>query len=249
MTRGREPRQFRFLDAVEQTLERVVEGSIGRLLPSRLQPAEIARRLEREMTIQQVVSVDGPIAPNAFRVMINPAEAAQLDGFHNRLTDDLVAWLDGIRIERGIRMVGPVSVALEADERVPARTLRITAAMIEEAEPEPGSFREEPVTVAYALEFVDRHGFTRSIRLREGFTIVGRAPASDIVFEDASVSRFHARLEVSGRRIDVRDLDSTNGTRVNGHPVSSAPLEVGDAVTFGSVDAWVALSGGQQEWR
>jgi hypothetical protein len=229
---------------VEQTLERVVEGSIGRLLPSRLQPAEIARRLEREMTIQQVVSVDGPIAPNAFRVAINPAEAAQLDGFHNRLTDDLVAWLDGMRIERGLRMVGPITVALEADERVPARGMRITAGMIEEQVQEPAEYHEESVKVTYALEFVDRHGFERSIRLREGFTIVGRAPASDIVLEDPSVSRFHARLEVSGRRIDVRDLDSTNGTRVNGRSISSAPLEVGDAVTFGSIDAWITLSRG-----
>jgi hypothetical protein len=247
--RRHEPRQFRLFDAVEQTLERVVEGSIGRLLPSRLQPAEIARRLEREMTIQQVVSIDGPIAPNAFRVMINPAEAAQLDGLHNRLTDDLVAWLDGIRIERGIQMVGAISVALEADERVPARTIRVTAVMIEDSQPEAGAFREEPVSVAYALEFTDRHGFARSIRLREGFTIIGRAPASDIVLEDPSVSRFHARLEVSGRRIDVRDLDSTNGTRVNGHPVNAAPLEVGDEITFGSVDAWIALSGEERDWR
>lgn len=244
MTRRREPRQFRLFDALEQTLERVVEGSIGRLLPSRLQPAEIARRLEREMTIQQVVSVDGPIAPNAFRVLINPAEAAQLDGFHNRLTDDLEAWLDGIRIERGLRMVGPITVALEADARVPNRSLRITAAMIEERGPEPSSAHSEPISVAYALEFTDRHGFHRSIRLRDGFTIVGRAPASDIVLEDPSVSRFHARLEISGRRIDVRDLDSTNGTRVNGHPVTSAPLEVGDSITFGSIDALIALSGG-----
>lgn len=244
MTRRREPGQFRLFDAIEQTLERVIEGSIGRLLPSRLQPAEIARRLEREMTIQQVVSVDGAIAPNAFRVLINPAEAAQLDGFHNRLTDDLEAWLDGIRIERGLRMVGPITVTLEADERVPTRTMRITAAMIEEREPEPAASQGESIKVSYALEFIDRHGFHRSIRLREGFTIVGRAPASDIVLEDPSVSRFHARLEVSGRRIDVRDLDSTNGTRVNGHPVGSAPLEVGDAVTFGSIEAVIALSGG-----
>ena len=198
------------------------------------------------MTIQQVVSVDGPIAPNAFRVLINPAEAAQLDGFQNRLNDDLVAWLDGVRIERGLRMVGPITVALEADPRVPARALRITAAMIEEREPEPSIQRDQQVQVAYALEFIDRHGFTRSVRLREGFTIVGRAPASDIVLEDASVSRYHARLEVSGRRIDVRDLDSTNGTRVNGHQVGNAPLEVGDAVTFGSVDALITLAGGDR---
>jgi hypothetical protein len=242
VTRRREPRQFRLFDAVEQTLERVVEGSIGRLLPSRMQPAEIARRLEREMTIQQVVSVDGPIAPNAFRVLISPSDAAQLDGIHNRLTEDLESWLDSIRIERGLRMVGPISVAMEADARVPARTLRITAAMIEERPSEPTT-RDAAPNVAYALEFTDRHGFHRSVRLREGFTIVGRAPASDIVLEDPSVSRFHARIEVSGRRIDVRDLDSTNGTRVNGAAVGSAPLEVGDAVIFGSVEGSIALSG------
>jgi len=76
----RESRPFKFLDFFENSIERVVEGSLGRILPSKLQPAEIARRLEREMMVQQVIGIDGPIAPNSFRVVLNPADATQFDG-------------------------------------------------------------------------------------------------------------------------------------------------------------------------
>jgi pSer/pThr/pTyr-binding forkhead associated (FHA) protein len=61
------------------------------------------------------------------------------------------------------------------------------------------------------------------------------------VLDDPSVSRYHARIEIQGRRVDVRDLDSTNGTRVNGREVPSSPLEVGDGIAFGSIEARLSL--------
>lgn len=224
----------------------MVEGSIGRLLPGRLQPAEIARRLEREMMVHQVVGLEGPIAPNAFVVVVHPADATQLEGYRERLTEDLSGWLTTLAGERGLTLVGPVSVAIEHDPRVPRRTVRISAAMVASSSDEAsGTFAEpEDRSVVYALEIARRHVFARSTLLRDGFTIVGRAPASDIVLEDPSVSRFHARIEVNGRRIDVRDLDSTNGTWINGRSIGASPLEAGDLITFGSIEARIVISPG-----
>jgi hypothetical protein len=62
--------------------------------------------------------------------------------------------------------------------------------------------------------------------------LVGRAPESDIVLEDASVSRRHAELLWRGGTWVIHDIGSRNGTVLNGRPVSRAQLRPGDFVTF-----------------
>lgn len=240
MSNGR--KQLRLFDFLEHSLERAIEGSVGRILPSKVQPAEIARRLEREMTIQQVVSVDGPIAPNAFVVHLNPADAAEIAGYEQQLTSDLAVWLEDLANQRNLRCVGQISVEIESDTRIPRRNMRITAAMIEDHSHDGTPTHLEEPDVAYLLAIPGGRLRMRRIPLREGYTIIGRAPASDLVIDDPSVSRFHARLEVRGRRIDVRDLDSTNGTRLNGGQVSYAPVEAGDSIIFGGVETFVELN-------
>src|SRR5579883_2860722 len=65
----------------------------------------------------------------------------------------------------------------------------------------------------------------------------GRRPDQDIVIEDPSVSRAHARIEISGGRPSVVDLGSTNGTLVNGRRAGAEPLPLrpGDRLQVGAV--------------
>jgi hypothetical protein len=233
----RESRQFRFLDFFEGSIERVVEGSLGRLLPSKIQPAEIARRIERELTVQQVIGIDGPIAPNAFHVILNPGDFSQFEGYQDQFTTELSDWVASLCNDRGFAMVGPVRIQIDVDPRVARRTFRVSAAMLAGTDDSATMIEESPEAIAYTLEIGWNAGGSKRVKLREGFTIVGRAPASDVVIDDPSVSRFHARLEVNGRRVDIRDLDSTNGTRINGRKSTFAPLEAGDRIHFGSVEA------------
>jgi hypothetical protein len=241
----RESRQFKFLDFFESSIERVVEGSLGRILPSKIQPAEIARRLERELIVQQVVGIDGPIAPNAFQVILNPVDAEQFEGYQDHFTSELADWVTALCEDRGLQTVGPITIQLNSDARVARRSIRISAAMIAGTSESAAPIDSPPESVTYSLEIGWHQGGSKRVELRDGFTIVGRAPASDIVIDDPSVSRFHARLEVSGRRLDIRDLDSTNGTRVNGRQTNTAPLEAGDHVHFGSVEARITGHSGK----
>jgi predicted component of type VI protein secretion system len=66
---------------------------------------------------------------------------------------------------------------------------------------------------------------------------VGRAPENTIHIDHPSVSSRHAQLHLVGETFHLQDLDSTNGTRVNGEPVTSVALRVGDRIRFGKVDA------------
>lgn len=62
---------------------------------------------------------------------------------------------------------------------------------------------------------------------------IGREDENAIQLNDERVSRFHAKMQEDGDDIILTDLESTNGTRVNGHPVKLRVLRPGDIVGIG----------------
>lgn len=63
---------------------------------------------------------------------------------------------------------------------------------------------------------------------------IGRRPDCSVVIEDPSVSAVHAEIEARNYAWYVTDLQSTNGTFVNGRPVTGATyIETDDVVQFG----------------
>lgn len=65
---------------------------------------------------------------------------------------------------------------------------------------------------------------------------VGRLAQCDLALRDATVSRHHAELAVDGTTVSLRDLDSTNGTFLNGRRITAAAAaKAGDALAFGKV--------------
>ena len=66
---------------------------------------------------------------------------------------------------------------------------------------------------------------------------IGRAPDNMVQIEDPSVSSRHAQLLLVGERYQLKDIGSTNGTRVNNELVTDIFLRVGDRIRFGKVDA------------
>ena len=70
----------------------------------------------------------------------------------------------------------------------------------------------------------------------ENLITIGRAPDSMIVIDDPSVSGHHAQIELAGDTYRLKDLDSTNGTRVNGVPITETVLRYDDRIRFGGVE-------------
>ncbi len=64
---------------------------------------------------------------------------------------------------------------------------------------------------------------------------IGRSPSSEIVLDDASVSRRHALITRRGDRTVILDDRSRNGVHVNGARVSEADLHDGDTIVCGHV--------------
>lgn len=72
-----------------------------------------------------------------------------------------------------------------------------------------------------------------SLPARDGLTI-GRQAGCDIVLDDHKASRRHAVLHVAGSVVEVEDLGSSNGTLLNGKPVTRRMLRDGDEVRIGA---------------
>ncbi len=73
--------------------------------------------------------------------------------------------------------------------------------------------------------------------LAEELITIGRAPDNAIVIDDPSVSSRHAQLELGGETYRLKDLESTNGTRVNGIPITETVLRFDDRIRFGGIEA------------
>ncbi len=83
-------------------------------------------------------------------------------------------------------------------------------------------------------------GVTIAVR---GPVIVGRSPSADIVIGAGYVSARHARFSLMGQNLFVEDLGSTNGTAVNGQPISDpVALNENDIVTVGDVSIRIRRS-------
>jgi two-component system cell cycle response regulator len=71
-------------------------------------------------------------------------------------------------------------------------------------------------------------------RVEEGETFLGRGQAASIRLTDDGISRKHARIFQQGGEVLIEDLKSSNGTVVNGAPVTMQLLKDGDKIRLGS---------------
>jgi len=69
-----------------------------------------------------------------------------------------------------------------------------------------------------------------------GLLRIGKAPDNDLVLPDASVSRYHCEIEAGAQGMVVRDLGSTNHTRIGRSKIQTATLEPGATLTVGDVE-------------
>jgi pSer/pThr/pTyr-binding forkhead associated (FHA) protein len=90
----------------------------------------------------------------------------------------------------------------------------------------------------WILRTMDAGRPEKTFRLLPGsIRTVGRATGADFIVDAPLVSRVHCRLTVApDGSLEVRDLESTNGTFVNGHRIERARLKSGDRVGVGRIE-------------
>lgn len=209
------------LDSFEKGLERAVNSAFAKTFRSGIQPVEIASALRREAdTKAAVVSRDRIIAPNSFVVRLSADDAERMQGLGGALTDELHALLTKHATSQGYSFAGPLSINLEADEKVATGTVRVSSGTVE------GRVNWQAV--------VDVDGRRHSISRAR--TVIGRGSDADITIADAGSSRKHVEILWDGERAMMRDLGSTNGTKVNGQKLREAALPTDTTITIGRTD-------------
>lgn len=86
----------------------------------------------------------------------------------------------------------------------------------------------------------------KQLVLGNGSVRVGRHQDNQIVLTDAKASRFHCAIEKIPQGYRIKDLGSSNGTLLNGRPVTTALLRAGDVVTIGQTRLILVLPGGSK---
>ena len=73
----------------------------------------------------------------------------------------------------------------------------------------------------------------KEVQLTKDRTTLGRRPYNDIVIDNLAVSGEHAVLQMTGGEVMIEDLNSTNGTYLNGKAIKKQQLQNGDSIEIG----------------
>lgn len=206
------------LDSFERGLERAVGGAFAKTFKSGVQPLEIAASLRRELdTKAAVVSRDRILVPNELHVRLAPADFARMNDLGESLIDELTLLLQRHATAQGYTFPGGIDITLDRDDSIAEGVVAIASTTVK------GQVVWSPV-----LDINNaRHRLTRSR------TIIGRGSEADITLDDSGTSRKHIEILWDGERAQVTDLGSTNGTLLNGEPVTRAVLPPDSVIEIG----------------
>ena len=240
------------LSRFETLAETLVEGTFARLLHSRLQPVEVARRIARAMEDGQIIGPEGGVwAPNHYWVFLNPADFTALYSLQPSLEAELANYVVDLARRGGVALHTRPVVQIYPGQEIPPHRVQVEARFLagEQAvstEPEmtqelptvqratvvpPSPSVEKPLTPRCALCYAGRR-----ISITEPLVSLGRSLDNDVIINEPQVSRRHAQLRRRYGRYTLYDLGSSGGTMVNGEPVQECVLADGDVIALAGVE-------------
>lgn len=226
-----------WLGRIEEACAAFIEQTFARSFPTDVEPAQIARKLVSTMEARTVHEGDRATAPAHYGVRVNTGDFERLSAHRAYLEQEWAALLTDMGNLVSIRFEGPVVVRLVEDASVVAGAVEIDVTDAQAEAPMPRSApAPAPAPAGYVLRMIKGLPLDAVFEVENGITL-GRSKSNGIVLADPRVSRTHARIDSAARGPVLTDLDSTNGTRLNGARIAgSAALKAGDVVTLGNTD-------------
>ena len=206
---------------VENKLEKLVEGTFARFFSSELKPVEISRRIVREIELNRSIGVNGDyLAPNDFEVAIPQSDYANFVTAKDPLQKELEETIRDYCYQEEYIFLGSINVKLKMEEQLRTGTLRIDTRLKQNENGCPPG----------ALILPDGQRIT----LDNTVISIGRLQESTIFVNDPNISRNQAKVHLGENGYLLSDLDSTNGTLVNGFRMSEHVLIDHDQIEFGT---------------
>jgi hypothetical protein len=243
---------------VERSFENLFDGLFSRAFKSGVKPLQLGRRLVQVVDSERDVDAQGRrVVPNSYLVQLSPADREGFADIEPTLVQELTAALREYITQEGYHVEGKARVALRTNPDLRKGKFDINARNIAPDGAQPASSDavlpdqnvEQQVTAPVSppvLSMVPGVGVDvapavltlpsgQRIELHEGHYVLGRHLENDIVVNDTNVSRKHAEFVCAAGEVVVRDLGSTNGTKVNGVAITGEQLlQHGDIINLGT---------------
>ena len=221
------------LQRFERRLEGLVEGAFARAFGGVVQPVEVAAALQREAADKKAIVGQGRVlVPNEYVVELGSSDAERLTEYDEPLRKELADMVTEHAQEQGWSFVGPVKVTFETVEDLATGVFRVRSKVL--AAPGGPATKAPDDKSGRRLELVSGSETGRIIRLTPPSLVIGRGADADLRLTDTGVSRRHAELQVEPDAVTLVDLQSTNGTAVNGRMIDQTPLADGDRISVGT---------------
>src|SRR4051812_15879259 len=90
------------------------------------------------------------------------------------------------------------------------------------------TLRSPTVAAMFSVTITDKNGRQRVMQFEADEISIGRVDANEIVLPRRNISRHHTRITVEDGRLHIADMNSTNGTFVNGVRINGAQMLMDD---------------------
>jgi len=247
------------LKSIEAKIEGLFEGVFGRAFRTHVQPVELARKLAKEMDEHRAVSVSRVYVPNEYSIYLSSGDREQFSSYEGSLIGELQEYLVEHARRESYVTITPPRVLIKTDDDLSIGEFGIATRTVEpEGAVAAAAARPAPVESGQTMIYkarapvetqavspaelgVEREVVTLTVdgtehAISQRTVTLGRSRECDIRVDDANVSRRHAEVRQEGATYWLVDLDSTNGTELNGRRVTRAKLSDGDRIGLGGAE-------------
>jgi len=208
-----------FLDNFEKGLERVVNGAFTKTFKSELQPVEISGHIRAEMDSKaSILSRDRILAPNTFTVSLSTPDFKRMAALGDSLITELTDLATKHAKKQGFQFGAALAIKLIEDSSLNLGQVSVRS-----------NTQNHEIEWLPTLE-VNGQRFI----LKVGQTTIGRDVSADIQIPDTGLSRQHFAIIWDGKNAAVKDLGSTNGTRVSGRTITEVAIGADTQIQAGS---------------
>lgn len=230
------------LDNLEQRLDRIVNGSFSKAFKSEVQPVELGAALQQEID-NRANTVNGQtVVPNIFIIELGPIDHERLATYFDTLSFELGSLANSYSSEQRYTVLDLAHISFDLDQELETGVFRIRSTAAKRpvtSSPAPGISQNSTPQMPKAAFTPEASPYLTSVtgeefKITKSVTNIGRGIEADIQIDDTSVSRLHCSI-VLGSEVLIRDLDSTNGTIVDGNRASESVLRNGSIIKIGNI--------------
>ena len=225
------------LQRLEKHLQNLIEGSSARLFPAYDFQKELSNALVEAMQTEIRPTLDGSLlAPNLFTVFL-PVEQAEIFQDHPEPLVGLVNCLHQACQDAQARFVSEPNIKIVPNPEQDHSGIQIVAQFSLSQDEETSTL--EPLGVSTGEE-PDQRAFlivdgVEIFPLDGKILRIGQNKENDLVIHHPQVSQEHAQLRLVNGQYTIFDLNSAEGTFVNGVKVSQSLLSPGDVISLGGL--------------